>query len=41
MGSEMCIRDGRKADSIFGYTFDDISVTGYDPHPTIKAQVSV
>ena len=31
----------RKADSIFGYTFDDISVTGYDPHPTIKAQVSV
>ncbi|WP_066530954.1 thymidylate synthase [Corynebacterium bouchesdurhonense] len=31
----------RKADSIFSYTFDDIAVTGYDPHPTIKAQVSV
>ncbi|GAB3939001.1 thymidylate synthase [Corynebacterium tapiri] len=31
----------RKADSIFDYTFEDISVTGYDPHPTIKAQVSV
>lgn len=31
----------RKASSIFDYTFDDIAVTGYDPHPTIKAQVSV
>lgn len=31
----------RKADSIFDYTFDDIEVVGYDPHPTIKAQVSV
>ena len=31
----------RKADSIFDYTFDDIAVTGYTPHPTIKAQVSV
>ncbi|AWB82333.1 thymidylate synthase [Corynebacterium yudongzhengii] len=30
-----------KAASILDYTFDDISVEGYDPHPTIKAQVSV
>ena len=31
----------RKAASIFDYTFDDIEVEGYDPHPTIKAEVSV
>jgi len=31
----------RKATSIFDYTFDDIDVEGYDPHPTIKAEVSV
>ena len=31
----------RKAVSIFDYTFDDIDVEGYDPHPTIKAEVSV
>ncbi|RNE48701.1 thymidylate synthase [Corynebacterium alimapuense] len=31
----------RQADSIFSYTFDDIEVTGYDPHPLIKARVSV
>ncbi|AQQ14702.1 Thymidylate synthase [Corynebacterium glaucum] len=31
----------RKADSIFDYTFEDIEVTGYDPHPTITAKVSV
>ncbi|SDS32015.1 thymidylate synthase [Corynebacterium timonense] len=31
----------RKADSLFDYTFDDISLEGYDPHPTITAQVSV
>ncbi|MEX3504720.1 thymidylate synthase [Corynebacterium sp. LK2510] len=30
-----------KAASLFDYTFDDIAVDGYDPHPTIKAQVSV
>lgn len=30
-----------KAASIFDYDFSDISVDGYDPHPTIKAQVSV
>lgn len=31
----------RKAESLFDYDFDDIEVVGYDPHPTIKAQVSV
>lgn len=31
----------RKAASIFDYTFDDIDVEGYDPHPTISAKVSV
>lgn len=31
----------RKAPSLFEYTFDDIVVEGYDPHPTIKAKVSV
>lgn len=30
-----------KAASIFDYDFSDISVDGYDPHPAIKAQVSV
>ncbi|GAA1172088.1 Thymidylate synthase [Corynebacterium glaucum] len=31
----------RKADSILDYTFEDIEVTDYDPHPTITAKVSV
>lgn len=31
----------RKAASIFDYDFSDIEVEGYDPHPTIKAEVSV
>lgn len=30
-----------KAASIFDYGFDDVGVVGYDPHPAIKAQVSV
>ena len=30
-----------KAPSLFEYDFDDIEVVGYDPHPTIKAEVSV
>ena len=30
-----------QAASIFDYDFSDISVDGYDPHPAIKAQVSV
>ena len=31
----------RKAASLFDYTFGDIEVEGYNPHPTIKAEVSV
>ena len=31
----------RKAASLFDYDFDDIAVEGYDPHPAIKAEVSV
>lgn len=31
----------RQPDSIFGYTIEDISVQGYNPHPAIKAEVSV
>jgi thymidylate synthase len=27
--------------SIFDFTFDDFSLTGYDPHPAIKAKVAV
>ncbi|AKK10662.1 thymidylate synthase [Corynebacterium uterequi] len=30
-----------KAASLFDYTFDDVNVLGYDPHPTITAKVSV
>ena len=26
---------------IFGFTFDDFEMTGYDPHPTIKAPIAV
>ena len=35
------LRLRRTPASIFDYDFDDIEVVGYDPHPTIKAEVSV
>ena len=28
-------------DSIFGYTYEDVEIRGYDPHPAIKAPVAV
>lgn len=31
----------RKPDSLFDYTYDDFEITGYDPHPHIKAPVAV
>ncbi|QGU04004.1 thymidylate synthase [Corynebacterium comes] len=31
----------REAESIFDYTFEDIDVVGYDPHPIIRGRVSV
>lgn len=31
----------RKPESLFDYKFEDFSVTGYDPHPAIKAPVAV
>lgn len=31
----------RQPDSIDGYTIDDFEVSGYDPHPPIKADVAV
>ena len=30
-----------KAEDMFSYDFADFEIEGYDPHPTIKAQVSV
>jgi thymidylate synthase len=31
----------RKVDSIFDFTYDDFELTGYDPHPFIKAPIAV
>lgn len=31
----------RKPDSIFDYRYEDFEITGYDPHPHIKAPVAV
>lgn len=28
-------------DDIFAFQFEDFEITGYDPHPHIKAQVAV
>jgi len=30
-----------KVQSLFDFTFDDIVIEGYDPHPAIKAAVAV
>lgn len=35
------LRFKRKPADVFSYTFDDIEVVGYDPHPLIKAPVAV
>jgi thymidylate synthase len=31
----------RQRDSIFDYTYDDIEIRNYEPHPAIKAPVAV
>jgi thymidylate synthase len=31
----------RRPDSLFDYRFEDFSLTGYDPHPAIRAEVAV
>jgi len=36
-----CLELKRRPDSLFDYRFDDFEITGYDPHPAIKAPVAV
>lgn len=31
----------KEIDSIFGFKYEDIKLVGYDPHPTIKGEVSI
>ncbi len=31
----------RRPESLFDYKFDDFVITGYDPHPPIKAPVAI
>ncbi|SES84721.1 thymidylate synthase [Thorsellia anophelis] len=31
----------RKPDSIFDYQYEDFTITGYDPHPAIKAPIAI
>jgi thymidylate synthase len=31
----------RKPDSILDYKFEDFEIIGYNPHPTIKAEMAV
>ena len=35
------LRLDRQVTDLFAFTFDDIAIEGYDPHPAIKAEVSV
>lgn len=35
------LRFKRRPESLFDYVYDDFVITGYDPHPAIKAPVAV
>ena len=35
------LRFKRRPESLFDYQYDDFVITGYDPHPPIKAPVAV
>ena len=35
------IKINKETDNIFEIDFEDIELIGYDPHPTIKGEVSV
>ena len=34
-------REPRKAHSLFGYTYEDVEVVGYQHHPVLRAPVAV